>query len=152
MIVRHGEIVQPFTETSFPVGLIPNAEYAVSSVTLEPDDTLVLFSDGVTEAMDPDEEMFGRAGLLKAVVEGQNTLPLGSTANENSRGGGNRLLLRQPVPTTSPSSWFVTAPRRRRQRRRWRPEHSRRRNSSAPLIKRQKTKRLSKAAGPESLP
>jgi len=75
MIVRHGEIVQPFTETSFPVGLIPNAEYAVSSVTLEPDDTLVLFSDGVTEAMDPDEEMFGRAGLLKA-LRGQKNPPL----------------------------------------------------------------------------
>jgi phosphoserine phosphatase RsbU/P len=75
VIVRHGEIVEPFKETSFPVGLIPSAEYAVSSVTLEPGDTLVLFSDGVTEAMDPDEEMFGREGLLKA-LKGQRDAPL----------------------------------------------------------------------------
>ena len=75
LILRRGEIAEPFLETSFPVGLIPGAEYAVSSVTLEPGDTLVLFSDGVTEAMDPDEEMFGRAGLLEA-LQGQQEAPL----------------------------------------------------------------------------
>ena len=75
VIIRRGEIVEPFLETSFPVGLIPEAEYAVSSVTLEAGDTLVLFSDGVTEAMDPDEEMFGRAGLLEA-LQGQLDPPL----------------------------------------------------------------------------
>jgi len=75
LILRRGEIAEPFHETSFPVGLIPAAEYAVSSVTLEPCDTLVLFSDGVTEAMDPDEEMFGRAGLLEA-LKGQQEAPL----------------------------------------------------------------------------
>ena len=30
---------------------------------------MVLFSDGVTEAMDPEEEMFGRTGLLEALKE-----------------------------------------------------------------------------------
>lgn len=75
LILRRGEIVQPFVDNSFPVGLIPDAEYAVSSVTLEAGDTLVLFSDGVTEAMDPDEDMFGRTGLLEA-LRGQQSPPL----------------------------------------------------------------------------
>ena len=75
LILRRGEVVQPFLETSFPVGLIPGAEYATSSVKLDPGDILVLFSDGVTEAMDPDEEMFGRAGLLEALT-GQQEAPL----------------------------------------------------------------------------
>jgi sigma-B regulation protein RsbU (phosphoserine phosphatase) len=75
LILRQGEVVEPFQETSFPVGLIPAAEYAVSVVTLQPGDTVVLFSDGVTEAMDPEEEMFGRAGLL-AALEGQQETPL----------------------------------------------------------------------------
>ena len=75
VILRRGEVVEPFVDNSFPVGLIPDAEYAVSSVTLEPGDTLVLFSDGVTEAMDPDEEMFGRPGLLQA-LKGQQDPPL----------------------------------------------------------------------------
>jgi phosphoserine phosphatase RsbU/P len=75
MILRHGEIIEPFLENSFPVGLIPDAEYSVSSVALKPDDTLVLFSDGVTEAMDPDQEMFGRVGLLQT-LKGQQDPPL----------------------------------------------------------------------------
>lgn len=75
LILRHGQIVQPFLDNSFPVGLIPDAQYKVSSVTLDAGDTLVLFSDGVTEAMDPDEEMFGRTGLLEA-LKGQQDPPL----------------------------------------------------------------------------
>jgi len=42
---------------------------------LEPGDTLVLFSDGVTEAMDPDEQMFGIA-RLKELLTGQLECPL----------------------------------------------------------------------------
>ena len=38
---------------SFPVGLIPEAEYTSARMQLEPEDTLVLFSDGVTEAENP---------------------------------------------------------------------------------------------------
>jgi serine phosphatase RsbU (regulator of sigma subunit) len=75
LILRHGEVVEPFVDNSFPVGLIPGAQYHVSSVTLEAGDTLILFSDGVTEAMDPEQEMFGRQGLLKA-VQGQQDPPL----------------------------------------------------------------------------
>ena len=75
LILRHGDVVEPFVDNSFPVGLIPGAEYHVSTVTLELGDTLVLFSDGVTEAMDPEQEMFGRTGLLKA-LRGQQDPPL----------------------------------------------------------------------------
>jgi phosphoserine phosphatase RsbU/P len=59
LLLRRGEIVEPFTERSFPVGLIPDAAYASSPVKLEAGDTLVLFSDGVTEAANPGEELYG---------------------------------------------------------------------------------------------
>jgi phosphoserine phosphatase RsbU/P len=52
-------ICEPFSEGSFPVGLVDGAEYAVAQHQLRPGDTMILFSDGVTEAMDPAEEMFG---------------------------------------------------------------------------------------------
>jgi phosphoserine phosphatase RsbU/P len=74
-LLRQGQVLEPFQENSFPVGLIPDAEYADSSAMLEAGDTLVLFSDGVTEAMDPDEEMFGMAGLRRA-LQGQQDAPL----------------------------------------------------------------------------
>jgi len=64
-----------FTEGSFPVGLVPEAEYDTAHVKLEPGDTLVLFSDGVTEAMDPKEEFFGMPRLVQ-LLAGHNETPL----------------------------------------------------------------------------
>jgi serine phosphatase RsbU (regulator of sigma subunit) len=75
LLVRLDEVAEPFTEGGFPVGLIQDAEYVVSSAELEPGDTLVLFSDGVTEAMDPDEQMFGMSRLRKVLL-GQHDTPL----------------------------------------------------------------------------
>ncbi|MGB6900487.1 MAG: SpoIIE family protein phosphatase, partial [Candidatus Acidiferrum sp.] len=56
-------------------GLVPEAEYAVARLKLEPGDTIVLFSDGVTEAMDPNEELFG-VPRLREVLTGQTQCPL----------------------------------------------------------------------------
>jgi sigma-B regulation protein RsbU (phosphoserine phosphatase) len=42
---------------------------------LEPGDTLVLFSDGVTEAMDPDDEMFGMSRLAE-LLNDKDDVPL----------------------------------------------------------------------------
>ena len=63
------------TEGSFPVGLMPEAEYTAVRLELEPGDTLVLFSDGVTEAMDPAEELFGVA-RLRDLLDGHADTPL----------------------------------------------------------------------------
>jgi phosphoserine phosphatase RsbU/P len=74
-LIRRGVAEEPFSEGSFPVGLVPEAEYEVARLKLEPGDTLVLFSDGVTEAMDPDEELFG-VPRLREVLTGQTECPL----------------------------------------------------------------------------
>jgi sigma-B regulation protein RsbU (phosphoserine phosphatase) len=50
------------------VGLVPDAQYTAVCLKLEPGDTLILFSDGVTEAMDPDEQLFGVPRLKKALT------------------------------------------------------------------------------------
>ena len=44
-------------------------------VMIGPGDTMVLFSDGVTEAMDPDEQLFG-VPRLKKILTGQPECPL----------------------------------------------------------------------------
>jgi sigma-B regulation protein RsbU (phosphoserine phosphatase) len=74
-LIRHGAAEEAFTEGSYPVGLVPEAEYTAACLKLEPGDTLVLFSDGVTEAMDPDEQFFG-IPRLKQVLTGQMQCPL----------------------------------------------------------------------------
>jgi phosphoserine phosphatase RsbU/P len=74
-LIRRGAAEEAFTEGSYPVGLVPEAEYTSLCIKLEPGDTLVLFSDGVTEAMDPDDELFG-VPRLKQVLNGQPECPL----------------------------------------------------------------------------
>jgi sigma-B regulation protein RsbU (phosphoserine phosphatase) len=75
LLLRRGSVSEIFTEGSFPVGLIPEADYVAVRATLEPGDTLVLFSDGVTEAADPEEQMYGVPRLTE-VLTGQHDAPL----------------------------------------------------------------------------
>jgi len=51
-----------------PLGILPETEYEQSAVTLEPGQSLVLYTDGVTEAMNPHGTMFGIAGIEDALV------------------------------------------------------------------------------------
>lgn len=74
-LIRRGVAEDAFTEGSYPVGLVPEAEYTTARLKLEPGDTLVLFSDGVTEAMDPDEQLFG-VPRLKQTLNGLTECPL----------------------------------------------------------------------------
>jgi len=75
ILIRNGVAEEAFTEGSFPVGLVPEAEYTTVRVKLEPGDTLVLFSDGVTEAMNPSDELFSVA-RLRELLSGQRDTPL----------------------------------------------------------------------------
>jgi len=74
-LIRRGVAEDVFTEGSYPVGLVPEAEYTAVGLKLEPGDTLVLFSDGVTEAMDPAEQLFG-VPRLREVLTGHMQTPL----------------------------------------------------------------------------
>jgi serine phosphatase RsbU (regulator of sigma subunit)/pSer/pThr/pTyr-binding forkhead associated (FHA) protein len=49
------------------LGILPMAQYQEANVTLDPGDILVLFSDGVTEAVDPDDHDFGEERLANLV-------------------------------------------------------------------------------------
>ena len=50
------------------LGVVPDLEYAQKTVTLLPGDTLVLYTDGVTEAMNVDGEEFGTERLQEVFV------------------------------------------------------------------------------------
>jgi sigma-B regulation protein RsbU (phosphoserine phosphatase) len=59
LLLRHGVVSDLYSEGSFPIGLIADAEFTAAKLKLEPDDTLVLFSDGITEAENLDRELYG---------------------------------------------------------------------------------------------
>ncbi|HXW61985.1 MAG TPA: SpoIIE family protein phosphatase [Candidatus Acidoferrales bacterium] len=77
ILLRCGKVLEPFTEGSFPVGMMPGATYRASRAQLEPGDTLVLYSDGVTEAMSTGQQLFG-AARLREVLLGKHDTPLES--------------------------------------------------------------------------
>ena len=60
-------VVQYFASTAPALGLMPDAAFPAQRVTMHPGTTLVLYSDGVTEAFDPDGEEFGETGLLRVL-------------------------------------------------------------------------------------
>jgi serine phosphatase RsbU (regulator of sigma subunit)/pSer/pThr/pTyr-binding forkhead associated (FHA) protein len=75
LVLRQGEVTELYSEGSFPVGLVPEANFTAATAHLQPSDTLILFSDGVTEAMDPDEKLYG-VPRLQEVLSGKHNVPL----------------------------------------------------------------------------
>ena len=53
------------------VGVFPHYEYGESRIQLEPGDRLLLFTDGATEALNEDEEMFDVERLLRCLEQQQ---------------------------------------------------------------------------------
>lgn len=51
-----------------PLGVLPDAEYDQARITLEPGQTLVLYTDGITESRGPTGEFFGVNGIERALT------------------------------------------------------------------------------------
>lgn len=50
------------------IGLLPDAEYQHETVQLQPGDVLVIYSDGISEAMNMQEEEFGEPRLARLIA------------------------------------------------------------------------------------
>ena len=59
LVVRAGGTVEELASTGVPLGLLPAAQYGAGEVILSPGDTLILYTDGLAEAMDPESEEYG---------------------------------------------------------------------------------------------
>jgi serine phosphatase RsbU (regulator of sigma subunit) len=75
LLLRKGQVTELYNEGSFPVGLIAEASYESACLQLEPEDTLVLFSDGVTEAENVNHDLFEVSGLSQALA-GKQDVPV----------------------------------------------------------------------------
>ncbi|MFZ0663158.1 MAG: SpoIIE family protein phosphatase [Acidobacteriaceae bacterium] len=67
IICRGGE-VETIKAEGFPLGLFSNVEYEEFTLSTQPGDSIIFFSDGITDAENNAEEMFGD-DRLKAVVK-----------------------------------------------------------------------------------
>jgi len=66
--VRSGGTVTEIRATGMPLGLLPGIRYEEVEGTIAPDSNVLLYSDGLVEAHDPDREMFGFDRLRDALV------------------------------------------------------------------------------------
>jgi serine phosphatase RsbU (regulator of sigma subunit) len=67
ILASHGEKVQYLETTGVPAGLIPDAEFSVETIQLQPGDRVVLYSDGVTDAQNREGNFFGRRRLRELI-------------------------------------------------------------------------------------
>jgi serine phosphatase RsbU (regulator of sigma subunit) len=69
LLVRRSGSVRHLASTAPVLGLFPNWRCAVDEFAIEPDETLVIFSDGVPEAFNAAGEEFGNERLISVVTE-----------------------------------------------------------------------------------
>lgn len=67
LICRSGT-VETIKAEGFPLGMFPNVEYEEFSISTQPGDSIIFFSDGITDAMNDADELFGDE-RLKAVFQ-----------------------------------------------------------------------------------
>ena len=156
--VRTDDGVIELRATGMPLGLMPDITYEETEGVIAPGSNVLLYSDGLVEAHDPDQEMYGFPRLREAMAvddAGSELLDrLLDTLHAVHRprlGAGGRHHARHPAPSVRrgrgrrrgerarPCTTALLDPGRGRQRapgdgpgrgRRRRPGHCRRRGSS----------------------
>ena len=72
LIPAKGEVKMQ-NSTGLPVGMLPGVNFREQTVNLVPGDRLFLYTDGVTEALDDNDEEFGKQRLLEALEDGRKS-------------------------------------------------------------------------------
>lgn len=76
ILIKSDGVANYFNITkSIPVGLFENYEYSEESIYIEPSDQLFLYTDGVTEAEDIEDLLYGNDQLLKVIRENSALTP-----------------------------------------------------------------------------
>ena len=66
LVCRGGEVIKPKVE-GVPAGLLDNREYEEVELAAESGDVLLLYSDGVTDQLNPQEGEYGRQRLVRVL-------------------------------------------------------------------------------------
>ena len=76
MLCRESGALERLDAGGLPIGIHADAPYESGSVVLAPGDWLVIFTDGVVEAMNTRSEEYGEQRLLAAIAAGAQTTPI----------------------------------------------------------------------------
>jgi sigma-B regulation protein RsbU (phosphoserine phosphatase) len=67
LVVRTDGSFEWLDSTGMPVGMLPAGAWTAAEVSIGPGDVVVMYTDGITEAENPDEEEYGSDRLLATV-------------------------------------------------------------------------------------
>lgn len=83
LLTKEGEVKEPGqSEAGTPLGVVPDQTYAAARLTLEPGESIVLYTDGINEAMSTDQKCFTTEAMKQQLLSGNGT----------SREIGHRIL------------------------------------------------------------
>ena len=84
LLRRKSGALEGLGSANFPVGMFAEAEYQSSRVQLDPGDFLVVYTDGVSEAQNPQNELFEEARLRRIMESftGETVEQLGDAIRE----------------------------------------------------------------------
>jgi sigma-B regulation protein RsbU (phosphoserine phosphatase) len=68
LVVSNGTLKKRLDPTGPAVGMLPNMTFKIEEITLESEDSLVLYTDGITDALNPAEEQFAEPRLIRAAT------------------------------------------------------------------------------------
>jgi serine phosphatase RsbU (regulator of sigma subunit)/pSer/pThr/pTyr-binding forkhead associated (FHA) protein len=77
LLGRRDGTIEQLSSGGFPLGIIPDAEFEVGETKLEPGESLVIYSDGVSEANNLRDEEFGLDRLSQVVQKNLNSSAAG---------------------------------------------------------------------------
>lgn len=72
-LVIDGETLEKLDSTGRPIGLLPDSRFAERTCTIPPGGTLVLYTDGLNEACNPEDEEFGMERLEAVALAAART-------------------------------------------------------------------------------
>jgi len=65
---HHGPPIRLDAVGELPLGIFPDVAYHETTITLHPGQTLILYTDGITDAKRPDGELFGIDGIERSLI------------------------------------------------------------------------------------
>lgn len=72
VLVRPDQAPEPLEVASLAVGWVPDVEYDEHSIRLASGDRLLLYTDGIPEAMNPEAEQFGEKRMLESIARSRS--------------------------------------------------------------------------------
>jgi sigma-B regulation protein RsbU (phosphoserine phosphatase) len=75
IVKTEGDLLELEQSHGMPLGLYPNKAYKVSKTVLQKNDTLFLYTDGVTDLQNEEKKQFGYPALLEKLTNCVNKDP-----------------------------------------------------------------------------